>query len=308
MKNPPETPLTAISDEESQRAPLAYENDRFLNSPDARALRLLAEYLEPLARLRRENIQDTIVFFGSARIQSPEAAQAALDEFDRQNRVAALREGRSPEEVVQEGRRRARERAVEIARYYEDARELARLLTLWADSIPSRRRRFIITSGAVRALWKPPTAALMKPAGKTIGLNIRLPFEQHPNPWITESLNFEFHYFFMRKFWFAYPAKALVAFPVGFGTLDELMEMLTLVQTQKLAKKILIVLYGSHYWKQVINFEALADWGAISPADLSLFRFCDSPQEAYDYLTTELERLYVRPSTEEDAPAISPTR
>lgn len=308
MKNPPEINHETLPAGDLERASLAYENERFLNSPDARALRILAEYLEPQSRLRRENIQDTIVFFGSARIQSPEAAQAALDEFDRQNRVAALREGRSPEDVIAEGRRRSRERAVEISHYYNDARELARLLTLWADAIPSRRRRFIITSGGGPGIMEAANRGAHEAGGKTVGLNIRLPFEQHPNPWITSALNFEFHYFFMRKFWFAYPAKALVAFPGGFGTLDELMEMLTLVQTQKLAKKILVVLYGSHYWKQIINFDALVDWGAISPADLDLFRFCDTPQEAYDYLTNELERLYVHPAAEEDAPAISPTR
>lgn len=308
MKNPPEITPEPVSAEENQRAPLAYENERFLNSPDARALRILAEYLEPHARMRRENIQDTIVFFGSARIQSPEAAQAALEEFDRQNRVAALREGRSPEEVVEEGRRRSHERALEISRYYNDARELARLLAIWADSIPSRRRRFVITSGGGPGIMEAANRGAHDAGSKTVGLNIRLPFEQHPNPWITSALNFEFHYFFMRKFWFAYPAKALVAFPGGFGTLDELMEMLTLEQTQKLAKKILVVLYGSSYWKQIINFDALVDWGVISPADLDLFRFCDTPQDAYEYLTTELERLYVRPTAEEDAPAISPTR
>ena len=291
------------------RAPLAYENPDFLNTPDARALRILAEYLEPLNRFRRENIQDTIVFFGSARIQSPEMAQAALDEFDRQNRVAALREGEPPDAVVEEARRRTKERALEFSRYYEDARELARLMTLWADRIPSRRRRFVITSGGGPGIMEAANRGAAEAGGKTVGLNIRLPFEQNPNPYITPALNLEFHYFFMRKFWFAYPAKALVCFPGGFGTLDELMEMLTLSQTQKLAKKLVIVLYGSSYWKQIINFEALVDWGAISPADLKLFEFADSPAEAHRILTEQLDTLYLHPTPkEEEPPAITSSR
>ncbi|MGH3184888.1 MAG: TIGR00730 family Rossman fold protein, partial [Streptosporangiaceae bacterium] len=246
------------------RAPLAYQNERFLNSADARSLRLVAEYLEPLGRLRRENIQDTIVFFGSARILSAEAAQAQLGD------LAA--NGDAP---------RAAERALELARYYEDARELARLLTLWADALPSRRRRFVVTSGGGPGIMEAANRGACEAGGKTIGFNIRLPFEQVANPYISPTLNFEFHYFFMRKFWFAYPAKALVAFPGGFGTLDEMMEMLTLVQTQKLSKKIVVVLYGSSYWKQIINFQALADWGTISPSDLELFHFADSPHDAF---------------------------
>ncbi len=266
------------------RAPLAYENPRFLNSPDARLLRMAAEYLEPQSRLRRENIQDTIVFFGSARIHSAESAAAPAD---------------SPH-------------ARDLARYYEDARELARRLTLWADALPSRRRRFVITSGGGPGIMEAANRGAAEAGGKTIGFNIRLPFEQVPNPFISPALNFEFHYFFMRKFWFAYPAKALIAFPGGFGTLDELMEMLTLVQTQKLNKKIVILLYGRGYWEEIINFKALAAWGTISSSDLDLFHTADSPQEAFDVVTAALDALYLKPTAplpaEDESPAIARTR
>lgn len=294
-------------------SPLAYANAAFLESPEARSLRILAEYLEPLYRLRRENVQDTIVFFGSARIKSREVAQAELaqyfSEFERQNRLAAEREGRpGPDARALE---HDRQRALELSRYYEEARELARLLTRWADGLATRRRRFVITSGGGPGIMEAANRGAREAGGKTIGLNIQLPFEQHANPYVSESLGFEFHYFFMRKFWFAYPAKALVAFPGGFGTLDELMEILTLAQTQKLAKKILVLLYGSSYWKQVVNFDALVDWGTIAPADLELFRFADTPEEAFQMLKTDLERYFLRPpaaAEEETAPAISRTR
>lgn len=282
------------TDDLSEHPPLAYANPLFLNSPDARPLRVLAEYLEPLHRLRRENIHDTIVFFGSARVQARAAAQAAL--------AACSDAAGSPA-------RRARERAVELSRYYEEARELARLLTRWADGLPSRRRRFVVTSGGGPGIMEAANLGAREAGGKTIGLNISLPFEQHPNPYITKGLAFEFHYFFMRKFWFAYPAKALVAFPGGFGTLDELMEILTLAQTQKLAKKITVLLYSEAYWRQVLNFNALVEWGTIAAEDLDLFRFADTPGDAFAILKGELERLYLYPVPEEDvAPAIARTR
>jgi len=293
------------------RHPLSFEDKVFVNTPDARPLRILAEYLEPLGRLRRENIQDTIVFFGSARIKSQKAAQEALEEFEKQNRLAALREGQVPDEVVAEARQRVQQRAVEFSRYYEDARELARLLTLWSDRLPDRRRRFVVTSGGGPGIMEAANQGAADAGGKTIGLNIQLPFEQRPNPYITPALSFEFHYFFMRKFWFAYPAKALIAFPGGFGTLDELMEILTLTQTQKLAKKIVIVLYGKEYWNEIINFEALVNWGTISPADLQLFKFADSPQEAFEMVKSDLEKLHLQtptPPEEQTSPAIAKTR
>jgi len=273
------------------RAALAYENEEFLNTPDARTLRVLAEYLEPQSRLRRQNVQDTIVFFGSARIPSSEAASSALALADDETRPAA-------------------ERALELSRYYEDARELAHRLTSWSQSLPSRRRRFVITSGGGPGIMQAANLGAHEGGGPTVGFNIRLPFEQVPNPYITRELNFEFHYFFMRKFWFAYLAKALVAFPGGFGTLDELMEILTLVQTQKLSKRIVILLYGRSYWEEIVNLKALAEWGMISPSDLNLFYFADSPQEAFDLLTTQLDQIYLHlgAPAEEETPAIAKTR
>jgi len=146
---------------------------------------------------------------------------------------------------------------------------------------------------------------------KTIGLNIRLPFEQCPNPYITPSLNFDFHYFFMRKFWFAYLAKALVIFPGGFGTLDELFEILTLAQTQKLAKKILVVIYGREYWDRLINFQTMVDAGTISPEDLELFQMVDSPEEGFEFLRDGLTKYHLGPErpkrTGEVAPEIAKT-
>src|SRR5438067_5251570 len=229
----------------SGHRPVAYQNERFLNSPEARSLRILAEYQEPLAHFRRERIRDTVVFFGSARI---------------------------------------RESSGELTRYYEEARELARLLTVWTKELPGNLHRLVVCSGGGPGIMEAANRGAADAGGKTIGLNIGLPFEQFPNPYITPELSFEFHYFFMRKFWFAYLAKALVVFPGGFGTLDEMMEILTLAQTQKLAKKILIVLYGSQYWKEILNFEALVKHGMISPEDLELFQYADDPDSAFKLL------------------------
>ena len=183
--------------------------------------------------------------------------------------------------------------AVEMARYYEDARRLAQLLTQWAKTIPSRKHRFVVTSGGGPGIMEAANRGAYEAGGKTIGMNILLPFEQRPNPYITPSLNFEFHYFFMRKLWFAYLAKALVVFPGGFGTLDEMFEILTLAQTQKLAKKITVVIYGPEYWKKVFNLEALVDTGAISPKDIDLFKFADSPEQAFELLRQGLTENYL---------------
>jgi hypothetical protein len=183
--------------------------------------------------------------------------------------------------------------AVEMARYYEDARRLASLLTRWAKEIPSRRHRFVVTSGGGPGIMEAANRGAYEAGGKTIGLNIRLPFEQMPNPYITPSLNFEFHYFFMRKLWFAYMSKALVVFPGGFGTLDEMFEILTLAQTQKLAKKITVVIYGSEYWKRVFNLDVLVDTGAISPKDIELFQFADTPEQAFEMLRQGLTENYL---------------
>jgi uncharacterized protein (TIGR00730 family) len=262
-------------------APLAYENETFLNSPDGRILRMLAEYMEPLSRFRREQIQDTVVFFGSARFHSRSQAQRNLTELEKGLGV------QHPAE------RKKALASVDTARYYEDARRLAFLLTQWSVQIPARRRRFVVTTGGGPGIMEAANLGAQEAGGKTIGLNINLPFEQNPNPYITPALNFEFHYFFMRKFWFAYLAKALVIFPGGFGTLDELFEILTLAQTQKLAKKILVVIYGSEYWKRLINFEAMADAGTISPEDVDLFRMVDSPEEGFEVLREGLVKYHL---------------
>ena len=272
-----------MSESKLRPAPLAYENEPFVNSPDGRILRILSEYMEPLSRFRREQIQDTVVFFGSARFHSQVDAQRSLSELDddHSSQLAA--------------RRKEALASVDMARYYEDARRLAFLLTQWSIQIPARRHRFVVTTGGGPGIMEAANLGAQEAGGKTIGLNINLPFEQNPNPHITPALNFEFHYFFMRKFWFAYLAKALVIFPGGFGTLDELFEILTLAQTQKLAKKILVIIYGKQYWNRVINFEAMLDAGTISPHDLDLFRIVDSPEEGFEFLRDGLVKYHLGP-------------
>src|SRR6202453_2432163 len=271
--------------EKLKSAPLAYQNPAFLNSPDGRILRILAEYQEPLARFRREQIQDTVVFFGSARFQGTEAAQNNLA-------VAKKNETNVPGALHEANLKRAAA-AVDMARYYEDARRLAHLLTEWSIQIPARRRRFVVTTGGGPGIMEAANLGAHEAGGKSIGLNINLPFEQNPNSYITPSLNFEFHYFFMRKFWFAYLAKALVIFPGGFGTIDELFEILTLAQTDKLAKKILVVIYGSEYWHRIMNFQAFVDAGTVSPNDLNLFKFVDSQEEAFAFLRDGLTEYHL---------------
>ncbi len=283
--------------------PLAYLMRDFLESEEARPIRILSEYLEPLRRFRHQNIQDTVVFFGSARIHSRERAERALDRIERRfNGAAAEREH---QEVLRRGRK-----AVEWSRYYEDARELARLLTAWSLTLDFPHHRFVVTSGGGPGIMEAANRGAREAGGKTIGLNIRLPFEQGANPYITDGLHFEFHYFFMRKFWFAYLAKALVIFPGGFGTLDEMFEVLTLVQTEKLSKKIDVILYGSEYWDQVLKLDPMVEWGAISPGDTDLLHRCDTPQAAFECLRTHLEAKHLTPATPQEAetPGIAKTR
>ena len=282
-KNPPPLP----------NAPLAYENPEFLDSPDGRILRIIAEYNEPMARFRRERIQDTVVFFGSARFRALDVASHELELLDNTGSVQAAPEAEQPARPGEEStelRRSRAEAAVEMARYYEDARTLARMMTEWAMKIPGRRRRFVVTSGGGPGIMEAANRGAWEAGGKTIGLNIKLPFEQMPNPYIIPALNFNFHYFFMRKYWFVYLAKALVVFPGGFGTLDEMFEVLTLDQTNKLAKPITVVIYGSSYWKNVLNLELLAEKGAIGIKDLDLFQFADTPEQAFAILKEGLTR------------------
>jgi uncharacterized protein (TIGR00730 family) len=276
-------------------APLAYENKDFLDSPDGRVLRIMAEYQEPMTRFRRERIQDTVVFFGSARFRALDVASHELELLDNTGSAKpapAAEQPARPDEVergeASEQKIRLAGAAVEMARYYEDARTLAGLVSKWAMTLPGRRHRYVITSGGGPGIMEAANRGAYEAGAKTIGLNIKLPFEQMPNPYITPELNFEFHYFFMRKFWFAYLAKALVVFPGGFGTLDEMFELLTLAQTEKLAKKITVLIYGSSYWKSVINLDVLAEKGAIAMKDRDLFQFVDTPQEAFEMLKASL--------------------
>src|SRR6266404_1796868 len=293
--------MILMTDQELKPAPLAYQNKPFLNSPDGRILRLLSEYSEPLSRFRREQIQDTVVFFGSARIHSRDNAS---------NRLTAVRGNGAQVSAAEQAKDMKRaEAAVDMARYYEDARRLAFLLTKWSTQIPAKRHRFVVTTGGGPGIMEAANLGAHEAGGKTIGLNINLPFEQNPNPYITPSLNFEFHYFFMRKFWFAYLAKALVIFPGGFGTLDELCEILTLVQTRKLEKKIAIILYGSKFWKEVLNFDALVKHGMIAADDLNLFETADDPAGALAILQQKLTAWYLQPETPpEEAPEIAHSR
>ena len=300
-------------------APLAYENPAFLNSPDGRIVRILSEYSEPLARFRRERIRDTVVFFGSARFHALDVASHDLELLENTGSVQPAPEAEQPARApdIEQGTatelslRRAKA-AVEMAHYYEDARRVAFLLTQWSRTLRSRRHRFVVTSGGGPGIMEAANRGAYEAGGKTVGLNISLPFEQYPNPYITPALNFEFHYFFMRKFWFAYLAKALVVFPGGFGTLDEMFEILTLAQTQKLAKKITVVLYGSAYWKDVINLDTLVDKGTISPRDRELFQSADTPDQAFTILRDGLTANHLEPETAQaeadEAPEIAHTR
>jgi uncharacterized protein (TIGR00730 family) len=286
-------------------APLAYENPQFINSPDGRILRILAEYQEPLSRFRREQIQDTVVFFGSARFEGAAAAKKNLATVEKNAAKLPL-----PQQEKEMKRARA---AVEMARYYEDARRLAHLLTKWSIQIPARRHRFVVTTGGGPGIMEAANLGAYEAGGKNIGLNINLPFEQNPNPYITPALNFEFHYFFMRKFWFAYLAKALVIFPGGFGTIDELFEILTLAQTDKLAKKILVIIYGSEYWHRIMNFQAFVEAGTVAPEDLNLFKFVDTPEDAFNFLRDGLTEYHLggqpkKEKEQETLPEIAKTR
>ena len=285
----------------AHQQPLAYHDHDFLESTDARPIRILAEYLEPLRRFRQENIQDTVVFFGSARFHSREVAEGRLLKLTRiggrrkVGHAAALKRSR---------------KAVEWSRYYEDARQLAAMLTDWSLSLEEPRRRFVVCSGGGPGIMEAANRGAHEAGGKSIGLNIRLPFEQGPNRYITKGLHFEFHYFFMRKFWFAYLAKALVIFPGGFGTLDEMFEILTLSQTAKFSKRLLVILYGSEYWSEVFDLKPLVEWGAIEEKDLDLLYRADTPAAAFKQLKEHLTKYHMVPATPQEnrAPGIAKTR
>jgi uncharacterized protein (TIGR00730 family) len=270
------------------KPPKAYKDVEFLNSPEARPIRMISEFLEPQRRFRQNDIKDTIVMFGSARIKPRKDTLAGLRKVE-----AALRKmPRATKDQLQS--LRAAETQVKMSRYYEDAVELSRLLTSWTKKFVSPRR-FVICSGGGPGIMEAANRGAFLAGGKSIGLNISLPFEQFANGYISEELNFEFHYFFMRKLWFVYLAKALVVFPGGFGTMDEMMEVLTLLQTKKVKKKLAVVLYGTEYWNTVIDFNALVQHGMIRREDLELFTFIDTPAEAFAYLKGFLLQNHLKP-------------
>jgi len=250
----------------------AYLNKHFIEGREGRPLRILSEYIEPDARFEAQNVEDTIIFFGSARLLPRDIAEAQMAEAQKND-----------------GDVRRAEMDLKMSRYYEEARELGRRLTDWSKNLSGSKKRFVLCTGGGPGIMEAGNRGASEAKGLNMGFNITLPFEQHQNPYITRQLSFEFRYFFMRKFWFMYLAKAMVAFPGGYGTLDELFEALTLIQTGKVSKKLPIVLYGKEFWHDVLNLEALVKYGTISPEDLDLFIFTDSVDEAFDYLTHYLE-------------------
>ena len=269
--------------------PLAYLDPDFLESDEARPVRILAEYLEPLRRFKEQKIQDTVVFFGSARVDSRDRAERALQTL----RARGVNEIDAQYEAELAKSRKA----LEWARYYEDARELARLFTAWTLSLQSDNHRFVVTSGGGPGIMEAANRGAREAGGKTIGLNIRLPFEQGANPYITEGLHFEFHYFFMRKFWFAYLSKALVVFPGGFGTLDELFEALLLIQTDKI-RHFPVVLMQADFWAGLVAWlrDRVAAEGLIAPTDLDLFTTTDDPDEVVEVVRRGAERQGLQPA------------
>jgi uncharacterized protein (TIGR00730 family) len=274
-----------------QKTVKAYNNEDFLSSSDGRILRLLAEYLEPKARFKKHKIMDTIVFFGSARLKSRKEAVTELNRFKNSN----------PKTITNFAQElRKAQTQVEMSKYYEDAVELSRRLTEWSMNLETNANRFIICTGGGPGIMEAANRGAKKAGGYSVGLNISIPFEQFVNHYVTKELSFEFHYFFMRKFWFAYLSKALIVFPGGFGTFDELFEILTLVQTDKIRKKLALVIYDEKYWKSVVNFDALIERGVINESDLKLFHFCNDVDTAFKVVKEHLEKNFLR----EKEPAI----
>lgn len=254
----------------------AYRNQDFMMSREGRSMRIMSEFIEPEARFEKENISDTIVFFGSARIRPREVAEQAL--------ASAKSHG---------GDLARAETTLEMSRYYEDARELSRRMTEWSKAIKGRKRRFVVCTGGGPGIMEAANRGAAEAKGKSVGLNISLPHEQQGNPHISRELEFKFHYFFMRKFWFSYLAKAVIFFPGGLGTLDEFFELMTLISTRKMGKQVPIILFGSDYWNEVMNLDALVKFGTISPSDLDLFYRTDTVDDAFDYLTRILTERHL---------------
>ena len=264
-----------MSEKPVNTLPKAYHDARFLDSPGGRPVRILSEYLEPHARFAANNVADTIVFMGSARWLSRDVAEATLEQIEK---------GGDADEI-----RRAR-RGLQMSRYYEEARELAHRLTVWSKERQGQSRHFVVCTGGGPGIMEAANRGASEARGINIGLNIEIPTEQHENPYVTRALGFNFHYFFMRKFWFVYLAKAVVFFPGGYGTLDELFEIMTRRQTQKRKKQLTIVLFGKDYWNDVVNFDALVRHGTINRSDLDLFHHTDSVDEAFEIITRQLTR------------------
>jgi len=267
-----------------------HEDPKFLQSTPARPLRILAEYLHPLAQLRKEGIGDTIVMFGSARIEARETCLARL------TRLQKVRIGKlpAPERAEHRAALRNAKSALEMSRYYEEARELSHKITTWALTLGPKPRRFVICSGGGPGIMEAANRGAAEAAGKSVGLSIELPHEQFANAYISPELSFNFHYFFMRKLWFAQMAKALIVFPGGFGTMDELWEMLTLLQTGKLPRHNLILIYGRKYWDEVLNWRAMVRWGTINQEEYSLLQFADTVDEAFDRIRAGLEKYHMK--------------
>jgi uncharacterized protein (TIGR00730 family) len=263
-------------------SPLAYQDPQFMESLPARPLRIMAEYLDPLTRLRQQKIADTIVMFGSARIQPRDRALAAVKRLQ-----AATKKRRGTKEWRTKLRDAKSE--LEMSHYYEDARELSRRITEWSMTLGTNPRRFVVCSGGGPGIMEAANRGAHEAGGESIGLSIQLPHEQRPNPFITPELNFCFHYFFMRKLWFAQLAKALIVFPGGFGTMDELWEMLTLLQTGKLSSHHLILIYGRKYWNEVLNWKAMVRWGTINQKEFNMLEFADTVDEAFDRVRRDLQ-------------------
>jgi uncharacterized protein (TIGR00730 family) len=263
------------------QAPLAYHDSKFMESKVARPLRILAEYIDPINRLRRAGVGDTIVMFGSARVRSRDAALAHLKSVQRDARGRQSAEWRA--------KLRAARSILQMSGYYEDARELSRRITQWAMTLGPHPRRFVICSGGGPGIMEAANRGAAEAGGTSVGLSIQLPHEQKPNPYITPELNFCFHYFFMRKLWFAQMAKALIVFPGGFGTMDELWEMLTLLQTGKLSSHHLILIYGRKYWDKVLNWRHMVHSGTIDEREYKLLQFADTVDEAFERVRTRME-------------------
>lgn len=257
----------------------SYDNKEFIHSGNGRLIRILSEYLYPEQRFNKFNINRTVIFFGSARIQPKEKVLNKISEVEK--KLISSKDENLKEKLTNE--LHFLNKKLEMSKYYDESYELSYRLSKWSDTLPIKKKFFICTGGGP-GIMEAANRGAFDAGEKTIGLNISLPMEQDPNPYLTPELNFEFHYFFMRKFWLVYPAIALIVFPGGFGTIDELMEVLTLRQTEKFKKPRLILLYSEDYWKKIINFDALVEYGMISKEDTQLFFIANTPEEAMNIL------------------------